>query len=132
MSTDELTVSGRKNEVQDAEPIRRYTTTPGVDIRETPDRVVLYVDMPGVDETSVEVMVENRELRIEARTHVDPPRDHTLEREEFPPRLYRRAFDLSDRMATEGIKARMAKGVLELMLPIHEEAKPHRVSVEVG
>lgn len=125
VSSENRNVTG----IQTAEPERVYTTTPRVDIREAQDCVVLRIDMPGVDERSASVLVENNELRIEGRTNVTPPEGHTLAREEFPPRFYRRTFDLSDQMNTENIRARISKGVLVLTIPVREAAKPRKVEV---
>lgn len=129
MSTQETTLTQDRTANRTTGPERIYNTTPRVDIREAPDRVLLRVDMPGVDETSATVLVENRELRIEGRTHLAPPEGHTLAWEEFPQRFYRRTFSLSDQMDTENIRARMSKGVLELTIPVREEAKARKVEV---
>ncbi len=129
MSMQETTANQDRTANQTTEPEPIYNTTPRVDIREAADRVLLRIDMPGVDQTTASVLVENRELRIEGRTYLAPPEGHTLAREEFPQRLYRRSFSLSDQMDTENIRARMSKGVLELTIPVREEAKARKVEV---
>lgn len=110
------------------EPVPVYV--PYVDIYETGEDVRLWIEMPGVDSKSVDVKVENHVLTVEGRTEHDSPKDHKLVGREFELGLYRRAFELSDRIATEGIKARMKNGVLQLVLPKPEQAKRRTVAID--
>ena len=64
MTDQEISVRN-KQEVNREEPTRSGRTyQPDVDIYETPERLWLWVDMPGVDENSVNVDLANGVLTI--------------------------------------------------------------------
>jgi HSP20 family molecular chaperone IbpA len=101
-----------------------------VDIREEGDLILLDANMPGVDQESVDVSVENGVLTIEGRARIDAPQGCTLVGQEYGVGRYRRDFTLSDAVDAEGIKARVRQGVLELTLPKHDKVKTRRIKIE--
>lgn len=103
---------------------------PAVDIREDADSIRLEADMPGVDQDSVDVSVENGVLIIEGRGRIDAPEGCELVGQEYGLGRYRRDFELSDQVDPDGIKARMRDGVLEVTLPKHEKAKTKKIKIE--
>jgi len=103
---------------------------PDVDIYEDSERVRLMADMPGVDQTSMNVTVENNVLTIEGQARVDGPQGYELVGQEYGVGKYRREFTLSDAVEVQGIKARMQHGVLEVTIPKREEAKTRKIKIE--
>jgi len=103
---------------------------PDVDITETEAGVRLLADMPGADQDSVDVTVENNVLTIEGRVRIHPPEGHELIGEECGAGRYRRDFALSDEIDTEAVKARMRHGVLEVTLPKRESAETRKIAIE--
>jgi HSP20 family protein len=63
-----------KKETPPAAPRRSFI--PAVDVRETPDALVLWADMPGVSEREVEVSLEGNTLTIEGRPSAEAPAGH--------------------------------------------------------
>jgi len=102
---------------------------PDVDIRENDGQVRLVADMPGVDQTSVNVNVENGVLTIEGQAHLDRPEGYELVGQEYGVGKYRREFSLSNAVSVEGIKARVRHGVLEVSVPKRNEAKTRKVQI---
>jgi HSP20 family molecular chaperone IbpA len=102
---------------------------PDVDIRESADCVRLVANMPGVDQKSVEVTVENNVLTVEGRASIEPPRGYEPLDREYAVGKFRRDFTLSDAVNTEGIKARVRHGVLEVSLPKREEVKTRKIEI---
>ncbi len=117
----------------EAAPNREWgrTYVPPVDIYENEEGLVMDVDMPGVDDKSLEVTVENRVLTIEGRVGLDVPAGYQLARAECQASGYRRVFELSDEVDTGAVKARMKHGVLRLTLPKREEAKARKIEIAV-
>src|SRR5262249_25805534 len=66
MTAHELTVRERQ-EVKDEQTRPGRTYVPDVDIYETPESLWLTVDLPGVDETSVQVNLSNGVLSIDGQ-----------------------------------------------------------------
>ncbi|WCJ60099.1 Hsp20/alpha crystallin family protein [Fontisphaera persica] len=102
---------------------------PNVDIYETKEAYTILAEMPGVNKAGLEVTVEDNELVITGRRDLTPFKGETLHRETRPAH-YRRVFELDPAIDTNRISARMEQGVLTLVLPKAEKAKPRRVVVE--
>jgi len=103
---------------------------PDVDICENNERVLLTADMAGVDEKSVDVTVDSGVLTVEGRAQLDGPAGYKLVGQEYGVGRYRRDFTLSDAVNTEGIKARVRNGVLQVTLPKQEAVKTRKIEIE--
>lgn len=130
-----LTTRKNENEVvtQDSQPSKHgceRTVTPRASVYETPDSVILELEMAGVSKDNVEVKVENDELTVTGRRFI--PSDEGLEmlHQERLPLSYRRAFILSDRIDTGKINATCNNGVLRLVLPKSAQAQPRKIAIE--
>jgi HSP20 family molecular chaperone IbpA len=107
----------------------RHVPTP-VDIYETPEGLVLWADMPGVDKENLEVRIDNGVLTIAGRTNHSLPGDPVYQEFDLVP--YFRQFELGDQVDTEKINAELKYGVLKLNLPRAEEHKPRKVEVKIS
>jgi len=112
------------------DPETDATYVPDVDISEDSERFLLAADMPGVDQSSVDVTVENGVLTIEGQARTDVPQGYELVGQEYGVGKYRRDFTLSDAVSAEGIKARVQHGVLEVTIPKREETKTRKINIE--
>ncbi len=102
------------------------TTTPTTDLRpryqthESPESWTLWVEIPGCDESSVELKLEEGSLRLSARSAAPETEGPFLLRE-FAPRTYRRAFRLPEGIDSGRIEAKVTQGLLEVRLPKREK-----------
>lgn len=117
------------NEVQ---KISRTEATPVSRVDESEDAFVMTVELPGVGERDIELVLENHTLSITAENTVQRFNDHTLVLNEIPELRYRTAFDLPERVDTAGIRAAHKDGLLILTLPKREEVKPKRIAITAG
>jgi HSP20 family protein len=115
---------------ESTEPGRVYR--PDVDICEMPEGLRLWVDMPGVDDQSIEVTLEEGTLSIEGRVSLTDYDSLIPLYTEYNVGNYRRRFTLASEIDGERIRARMVNGVLELDLPKAEKAKSRRIAVSAG
>jgi HSP20 family molecular chaperone IbpA len=90
---------------------------PRVDIYETNEGIVLTADMPGVDENSLDITLENNVLTINGYVDPQPPEDYTLAYAEYRVGDYERRFSLSQEIDQENIEATVKDGVLRLHMP---------------
>lgn len=119
-----------KQEVQGEERTRPGRTfVPDVDICETADSLLLWADMPGVDEQSIEVNLADGVLTIEGRVSVTEYEHLAPIYSEYRVGNYARRFSVSRDIEGAAIKGRMKDGVLELELPKAERAKPRRIAI---
>ncbi|WP_280271055.1 Hsp20/alpha crystallin family protein [Nocardia wallacei] len=100
-----------------------------MDLFRAGDHYVLNADLPGVDPGSVNVSVDNGTLTLEARRSL--PGDENVQwiaSERFAG-TYMRQLSLGEGIDTEHISATYNDGVLSVMLPIAEKAKPRRIEI---
>ena len=105
------------------------TYVPQVDIYETKEGLWLWADMPGVDEQSLNVHLDNGVLTIEGQVDVQQYDNTTPLYTEYNVGNYVRRFTLSNDVDSDHIVARMQNGVLALEIPKSERAKPRRITV---
>lgn len=106
--------------------------TPPVDIYETSDDIVVLADMPGVDEKSIDITLEQNVLTIEGRLDEVSPQGFNLGYWEYEIGDYQRSFTLNDTIDRDKIEANYKNGVLKLRLPKVEPAKPRKINVKTS
>jgi len=132
MNEQELKVHGKQLAQQDSEmtkPINFFT--PAVDIFETDSEVTVIAEMPGVDNSGVEVSLEENTLTIRGHRDQENPGGKVL-LEEYENGSYLRKFTVAETIDRENIRASMAEGLLRVELPKAEPAKPRKIEVQVG
>ena len=102
---------------------------PSVDILEAENDITLAVDVPGVDENTVDITLEKNVLTIHGGVTLDIPEKFKAAREEYCVGDYERKFTISHEVDSEGIKASVKDGVLRITLPKSEKAKTKKIAV---
>jgi HSP20 family protein len=123
----------RKVAETDTERTRdRPAFVPRADIYETDDAIFVVADMPGVDESSLDITLENRVLTINGYVEPTQLADYSLIYAEYREGDYVRSFRLSDEIDRVGIEATLKDGVLSLSLPKIKEARRRKIAVTAG
>jgi len=107
----------------------RRVFVPKADIIETDGAMVLYADMPGVDEKSVDVTLEKNILTITGKVEPQEFPGHSINYAEYDVGDYERAFTISDEVDRERIQASVRNGVLKLTLFKAPQAQVRKISV---
>jgi HSP20 family protein len=111
------------------------TTTPArvfvpvTDIFETPEALTVVLEMPGVDGNSVEASVANDVVTIEGRIDFTKYEGMRPVYTEYNVGHYARSFEISDRIDQSRISAEMKDGLVTIVLPKAEQAKPRKIQV---
>jgi len=106
--------------------------SPPVDIFETEERISLLADMPGVKAKDLKIDLRENVLTLSAPvTSPESPSETSVLRE-YTPGSYFRRFTLSDQIDQAKIDAKLTDGVLRLVLPKLERAKPRQITVKVS
>jgi len=130
MSPQELQVQEKREvERQQEATVPARAFLPPTDIFESDDVLTIVMEMPGVGREDVDVNVENGVLRVEGRLDFSKYEGMQPVYTEYNIGHYRRSFSLSSKVDQDRISAQMQDGVLTLLLPKAEEAKPRRISV---
>jgi HSP20 family protein len=91
--------------------------------------VVLRFDVPGVDQDKIDVTVDKGVLTVSAtREEAKTEGENPVVRERLFGSFTRRVR-LSDNLDAEAIEASHHDGVLEIRIPVREEAKPRKIAV---
>lgn len=106
--------------------------TPVVDIFEEPAAVRIVAEVPGVKPEDVKVSVENNLLTIQgSKEQTAEEKAEKVHRYERTYGSFERTFVLPATVDPEHIKATCEMGVLTLVLPKVEKAKPRQIKVEM-
>lgn len=103
-----------------------------MDLYKVDDHYVLHADLPGIDPGSIDVDIDGSTLTLAA--HRSAPSDEGvtwLAGERFTG-TYKRQLAVGEDIDAERIEASYDNGVLTVMLPIAERAKPRRIEISSG
>ena len=107
------------------------TWFPVTDVSETPEELVLRLEVPGLAREDVRLSIERGTLTVRG----EKGRETTTENESFyrSEREYgafERSFALPAHFDAEEVKASLENGVLTIRLPRREEAKARSIEIE--
>jgi HSP20 family protein len=106
---------------------------PPVDVFERNDNLVLRVELPGVQKDDIEIHVENGVLVLRGERKRDPDLDEeNAYRLERTYGAFSRSFTLPTSVDSTKIQATYKDGLLELVLPKAEGAKPKKVEIKTA
>src|SRR3954451_20718421 len=93
------------------------------------DTFVVEFDLPGVTADSIDLDIERNVLTVRADR---PMREGTAElvAAERPRGVFSRQLILGDNLDLDKITAAYRDGVLQLMIPVAERAKPRKISID--
>jgi HSP20 family protein len=109
-----------------------YGLTPAADVLETEAEYRVVLDVPGLDPAAIKLEVEDDTLTVRAdRRQPALAKGETLHRTERSFGTFFRSFTLPKTVDGARVEARYEHGVLAVVLPKREEAKPRTISVQV-
>ena len=100
-----------------------------VDIYATDDEIIVNASMPGIDPDSVEISIEDKVLTIEGELPAHAEDVDYLFAERFHGK-FRRSLKLNVAIDEDDVEASFENGILTLVLPKAEEAKPKQIKVQ--
>jgi HSP20 family molecular chaperone IbpA len=116
-----------KKEAKAAKDVERASDQvvyrPDVDIVETDAEVVVTADMPGVDEKSVSVTLEDEILAIEGKVEARGCDGHRLAVQEYGVGNFERNYRILSDVDASAIHAKVKNGVVRVVLPKSKKAR---------
>jgi len=101
-----------------------------MDVVRRDNDVVLRFDLPGADPDSIEVTTDHGVLTVSAkRTDEYGENDRPVVRERLTG-SFTRKVRLADTVDADRIEARYDNGVLSIVLPLQEKAKPRKIEIK--
>jgi len=103
---------------------------PAVDISERKDAYLVTVELPGVDLDALQITLEDGLLTIQGERHfAHDSSEQQFHRVERRYGAFRRSITLPAHVLADAIEATVDNGVLQIVVPKMEEAKPKRIEV---
>lgn len=112
------------------EGIARGAWTPGVDIYENKDEIVLEAELPGMNREDFELTIENNVLTLRGERRFEKKDEadnyHRVERSYGS---FTRSFTLPQTVTPDAAAAEYKNGVLRVVLKKREEVKARRIEI---
>jgi HSP20 family protein len=112
---------------------RQSPWMPAMDVYETDEKVVVTVELPGIEAEDVEVSVEDSTLSVSGRreftSEVTEESYHRIERRYGS---FSRAISLPPQVDTGKVEAHYEDGILTIEVPKLEKAKPKKIQVKAA
>jgi HSP20 family protein len=113
-------------------PVTAASFVPAADIYEDADKLVLKLEIPGIDEKDLDIRVENDTLTVRGERKFEAEeKEKNFHRIERSYGSFYRAFTLPQIIDTGNVSATYNAGVLKLELKKKPEAKPKQIKINV-
>lgn len=106
--------------------------TPSTDITETKDKVIVKVDLPGLEAGDVQLSISGDLLTVKGekkQEHEEKDEHHHYVERSYG--SFQRSFRLPVEVEADKVQARFDKGVLRITLPKTAKAKKKEIKVQV-
>lgn len=114
--------------VRNSSETRKLFYTPVADIFETEDLYSVKLEVPGVTKESLNIVIEEDELKITAETSISENLNE-VKYAEFSPRNFSRTFRVGNDIDRNKIDAKLENGILSLILHKSEAVKPKKILI---
>jgi len=114
-------------------PLTTASFVPAVDVYEDDKKVVLKLEVPGIEEKDLDVRVENNTLTVKGERKFDKEeKEENFHRIERRYGSFYRAFTLPSTVDAENVDAKYENGVLKIELNKKPEAQPKQIKVNIA
>ena len=117
-------------------PEEALTTTavaPPLDIYEDEHNIILKIDVPGINESDIDVRIQDNTLTVHGERKIEKEeKEENFRRVERQYGSSTRSFTLPSSVDPGQVSANCDKGVLKISLAKKSEAKPTQIKVNVG
>jgi HSP20 family protein len=121
---------GRFNFLDDS--MTSGTWAPPVDVAEENGKIMVKVEVPGMEEKDLKINFEDGLLTVSGERQFERKDDRNYHRIERSYGSFVRQFSLPRSVDANAITASYRNGVLEIEIPKKEEAKPRQIEINVG
>jgi HSP20 family protein len=112
------------------EPSATTTWSPAIDIFETEGEIIVKAELPGMDRKDIVLNLENNVLTLKGERRFEKEtKDENYHRIERSYGAFSRAFSIPAVVDEEKIRADYKDGVLKIVLPKKEQAKPKQIRI---
>lgn len=114
-------------------PLTTASFVPAVDVYEDAKKVVLKLEVPGMEEKDLDIRVENNTLTVKGeRKFEKDEKEENFHRIERRYGTFYRSFTVPTTVDTETVQASYNAGILKVELSKKPEAQPKQIKVNFG
>ena len=118
---------------EDNGPLSTAAFAPAADIYEDEKKIVIKLEVPGIEEKDLDVSVENNTLTVKGeRKFEKEEKEENFHRVERRYGSFTRSFTLPSTVNSDDVQADYDKGVLTIRLAKRAEAKPKQIKVNLN
>lgn len=114
------------------EEMQSSAWNPPVDVLEETERILVKVEVPGVDEKDLHVTFEDGLLTVSGERQFERKDDRNYHRIERAYGSFTRTFSMPRSVDAAQITASYRNGVLEIAIPKKEESRPKQIAINVN
>ena len=127
--SDKLTKTDKNLPEHRHEDDKRPVFSPAVDIYETQKDIMITADMPGVEQSALDITFNDDILSLTGAQSEFVPEGFKLLHGGAETGVFKRSFNILSDIDAEKISARITNGVLSVILPKSEKAQPRKIEV---
>jgi len=105
--------------------------SPALDLYQNADNVVAIVELPGMRKEDIEISLHDGTLTVSGERKSESVEGEKAERTERVTGKFRRSVTLPARVETDKVNATYKDGILTVILPKAEDAKPKQIQINV-
>lgn len=103
--------------------------TPNTNLYDAGENLEMKVEVPGITKDNITVKIQGNYLEISGKRVSDGPEGYTPHRVEREVSSFTRSFTLPYEVDSKRVEAHLDKGILTLVLPKSEAAKPKQITI---
>ena len=104
--------------------------TPVADVKREGDRWMVSIAVPGLSPDQLNIAIVGRTLRVRGERSSEEKTESVMS--DIAYGRFERDFMLPEDIDAQHVQATYRDGMLELVLPLTESAKPHRIEIKVA
>ena len=108
------------------------TWAPATDVVEDSDALYIYIDLPDVDDDSLDVSTDQNHIAVKATRHYQETDSQTVHHRGRPKGTFVRNFNIPNQFNVTGVEASYKRGVLQLRVPRAESVQTRKVTINHG
>jgi HSP20 family protein len=102
---------------------------PPLNVREDGENVYVCAEIPGIDPQNLDISVHGSTLTLRGERKLETPENVSFHRRERSSGTFHKSVTLPVEVAAERVSAECRDGLLKLVLPKAESAKPKKITV---
>ena len=103
---------------------------PPLSVSESGDKVIVEAEIPGIQPEDLNISVVGKTLTLSGERKPDEADNVSFHRRERKWGCFRKALTLPDDVDPDGIQAECKNGMLKIVLPKAEQAKPRKITIK--